>query len=196
MSNQEFEAILSVLARLVLDGRIAVLMLLLIGAAIYDYRTHRIPNRLVVCGAVFGVVYNTVFPPVFHGTVLFPLAGLAVGLVLFLPLYLIRAMGAGDVKLFAMVGAFLGPLATFYAALATLIVGGAASLIFVFARGTAPRLFQNLASLFQVTLLGALAGAPQAPRITVQNSAGKLPYGVPIAIGTIGYLVFHQLGLV
>src|SRR4051812_31541587 len=113
MFHEESKAVLDLLARLLLDGRTASLIVLLMTAAICDMRTHRIPNRLVLCGGLWGLVCTTLWPPVYHGTILYPLAGLAVGLLLFFPLYLMRAMGAGDVKLLAMVGTFLGPLDTF-----------------------------------------------------------------------------------
>jgi len=185
---------LDLLAMLFFDGRTGILMLLLTGAAVCDYRTHRIPNWLVLSGALFGVIYNTALPPSPHGNIFFPLAGIGLGLLLFLPLYLIRAMGAGDVKLLAMVGAFLGPGETFHAALASMVVGGVLSILFVLVRGTALQMLRNLASLFRLGFLGALGGSAPSLRITAGASAGKLPYGVAITIGTIGYLVLHQLG--
>jgi|SoiMethySBSTD1v2_1073268.scaffolds.fasta_scaffold241938_4 prepilin peptidase CpaA len=195
MSYPEFQAMLALLARVVLDARTGGLMLLLVIAAVCDYRTHRIPNRLVLSGAVFGLIYTTVVPPMVHGTVLFPLSGLLVGLLLFLPLYILRAMGAGDVKLLAMIGTFLGPVETLYAALASMIVGGFLSVLWVLARGRMLLMLQNLAAFLQVGLLGALSGSPSGLRIAPEASAGKLPYGIAIAIGTIGYLFLHQLGL-
>jgi prepilin peptidase CpaA len=195
MPYQEVEAMLGLLARLVFDARTGGLMLLLVIAAVCDYRTQRIPNALIACGAIFGVIYTTVVPPVVHGTALFPLSGLLMGLLLFLPLYLLRAMGAGDVKLLAMIGTFLGPLETFYAALASMIVGGVLSILWVLVRGRMLRLLQNLVAFFQFGLLSAVAGSPSGLRITPDASAGKLPYGVAISIGTIGYLNVHQLGL-
>ena len=185
---------LDLLAMLFSNWRTGILMLLLTAAAVCDYRTHRIPNWLVLSGVLFGVIYNTVLPPFPHDNIFFPLAGLGLGLLLFLPLYLIRAMGAGDVKLLAMVGAFLGAGETFLAALASIIVGGVLAILFVLARGTALRMFHNLATLLQLGLLGALARSAPSLQITAGASAGKLPYGVAIAIGTIGYLVLHQLG--
>jgi len=185
---------LDLLAMLFFDWRTGILMLLLAGAAVSDYRTHRIPNWLVLSGALFGVIYNAVLALYPHNNILFPLAGLGLGLLLFLPLYLIRAMGAGDVKLLAMVGAFLGPGDTFYAALTSMVVGGALSILAVLVRGTARRLLYNLGSLFQLGLLSVAGGSKPNLRIGADVSAGKLPYGVAIAIGTIGYLITDQLG--
>jgi prepilin peptidase CpaA len=97
------------------------------------------------------------------------------------------------VKLLAMVGTFLGPLDTFYAALASTIAGGVLSILWVLWHGQALRLLQNLTALLPLEL-GAVGGSSSSLRIEPSASAGKLPYGMAIAIGTISYLVFHQLG--
>jgi prepilin peptidase CpaA len=122
------------------------------------------------------------------------LGGVLVGVGLFLPLYLLRAMGAGDVKLLAMVGAFLGPTDTFRVALATMIIGGVMAIVFVVLKGTVGRLAQNLRSLFQVGLLDVLVGRAPDLQLAPSLSAGRLPYGVAISAGTMGYLVARQLG--
>jgi len=196
MHHPEVQAMFDLLARLVMDGRTGVLLALLAIAAIIDYRTRRIPNWLVLGGAIYGLVYTVVFPPIMHGNALFPLGGFIVGFGLFLPLYLMRALGAGDVKLFAMVGTFLGPLDTFYSALATGITGGALTVLWAVWHGKALRVVQNIAGLIQFGPLSAVAGAPAGLRIASGGALGKLPYGVAIALGTGGYLTFHQLGFV
>ena len=97
---------------------LALLAGLLAAALWHDLRTRRIPNRLVLWGTVGGVVLNSMLPAgaglfqqPFGGLgLLQSLAGAAAGLALLLPMYLLRALGAGDVKLMAMCGAFLGPL--------------------------------------------------------------------------------------
>lgn len=194
MPYTEFEALLELLAMLVFDWRTGMLILLLIIAAISDVRSHRIPNWLVIFGMLFGVIYNTAFPHSPYDNILFPLAGLGLGLLLFLPLYLLRVMGAGDVKLVAMVGAFLGPGDTFYAMLASMIAGGALAIGYVLAKGVATRMLRNLSTLFQLGFLSVIAGTAPNLQIDASQSAGKLPYGVAIAAGTIAYLVLHQLG--
>ena len=100
-----------------------VLVALLLLAAVIDWRTYRIPNWLTVSGMVVGLLYNSIGPSPASGFWL-ALAGLGVGLVMLLPLYVLRVMGAGDVKLMAMVGAFLAVPGVIYAALYSLIAGG------------------------------------------------------------------------
>ena len=196
MADAELNAMWELLASLLLSGRTGVLLLLLATAAVIDFRSHRIPNWLVLTGAVYALIFNTMFPPWLHGTVLFPLAGLGLGLAMFLPLYLLRAMGAGDVKLLAMCGAFLGPNEIWRAALVVLITGGLLGVVFVLANGSALRVYQNLTALFRVGMFTTLGGTAPSLRIPVSVSAGRLPYGVAIAVGTTGYLVLHQLAFI
>ncbi len=194
MAHSEFNALIDLLAMLVLDWRTGILMLLLTVAAIFDYRLQRIPNWLVLTGLAYGLAYNTALPPSPHDNILLPMEGIGIGLALFLPLYLVRAMGAGDAKLLAMVGSFLGAGETFRATLAIMIVGGALAILLVLVKGTALRMFHNLVFFFRVGLLNVASGSAPNLKIAEGASAGKLPYGVAIAIGTIGYLVLHQLG--
>ena len=195
MQLGELNAILDLLTMLFADWRIGALTGLLLLAAISDCHSHRIPNWIVLFGIGFALIDQCVRWLPLEGP-LFTLAGLVVGLLLFLPLYLLRAMGAGDVKLLAMVGAFLGPADTFRVALATLVVGGAMAIAFVLIKGTALRMVQNLSAIFQVGFLDVLGGHAPSLRVSPTESAGKLPYGVAIAVGTIGYLVFQQLGFI
>jgi len=193
MQVGEIQSVFDLLAMLFFNWQIAALTILLVFAAVADCRSHRIPNQIVMFGIAFAVIDQCVRWPVQEGP-LFVLGGVLVGLGLFLPLYLLRAMGAGDVKLLAMVGAFLGPTDTFRVALATMIIGGVMAIVFVVLKGTVGRLAQNLRSLFQVGLLDVLVGRAPDLQLAPSLSAGRLPYGVAISAGTMGYLVARQLG--
>ena len=104
-----------------------------------------------------------------------------------------RVLGAGDVKLMAMVGAFLGLPEILPALLFVFIAGGLAALAFVVLHRSVPRLAANLRAIAQGSLLWALTGhrvGGMAPGMSV----GKLPYGVSISAGSLLYLVARQLG--
>jgi prepilin peptidase CpaA len=203
--QSEWLAVFELLGALILEPRTALLMLLLIAAACVDVKRGRIPNWLVFAGAGFAIVYNGVGFTLFDNSFSLPflrgngwlvaLNGLGIGLVAFLPLYLLRAMGAGDVKLMAMVGAFLGPWNALYAALATLIAGGLLAIGFLLWTGTVRRTLQNISLILRGTLLTAPAGFVNL-HASRGTSTGNLPYGVAIAAGTIGYLLLKQLGFV
>lgn len=192
----EMTAMLELLQMLVLSPRTGVLMALLVIAAVIDMKTGRIPNWLVFGGALYALVYNTMSPlyPRDIG-ILFALGGLAVGLVALLPAYLFRVMGAGDVKLMAMVGAFIGAWATVGAVLATLVAGGVLALALAMWAGRTVRLLRNVAAVSRGTMVTMATGIGGLA-VHAGPSAGKMPYGVAIAVGTIAYLVLSQLGFV
>jgi prepilin peptidase CpaA len=111
-----------------------------------------------------------------------------------LPLYILRATGAGDVKLMAMVGAYLGPWGVASAALLSFIAGGALALAVALGRGALGQLLANLRTMLFGTLLSAMTTGKTtitAPAVSV----GKLPYGVAIAIGTFAHAVMVQRGI-
>ncbi len=91
-------------------------------ACVTDLRTRKIPNVLTFGGAVAALVTHGVTNG-FAG-IGFSAAGWAVGLALFFPLFLLRGMGAGDVKLLAALGAWVGPGAAVWLALWSAIAGG------------------------------------------------------------------------
>ena len=171
-----------------------ILCAFLLCASWIDVRSHRIPNWLVLGGAVLGVMLNTILPEGFGFISILPgaigfwksLAGLAVGLAILFPMYLLRAMGAGDVKLMAMVGAFLGPTAILGVILMTFIVGGVLSLLIVLRNGTMKRMSDNL----QTMLLAGFIKTTLKELPTIEPasvSAGKMPYAIAIASGTFIY---------
>lgn len=160
---------------------IAVLIALVGIATVFDIREHRIPNWLVAGGAVYAVVYHSVLPAG-QGAV-FTLAGLAVGMSALLPLYALGTMGAGDVKLMGMVGAYLGYTATINAILATLVAGGVLALLASAYKRALPQLIDNLYTMIvqrHIRQMGGAGAGSAQPRASV----GKLPYAVAIAAGT------------
>jgi len=147
-----------------------------------DLASFRIPNRVVFGGMAAAFCVHSLHSGV--DGALFSLAGLAVGLGMLLPLYLVRAAGAGDAKLLAMVGAFLGPTDAVAAAIASFAAGMILALI-AMAR---PAVFATVGRNLRLMLWGAcarLAGA-QGPRFDSQaQTAARLPYSVAIAAGTL-----------
>lgn len=106
------------------------LITVLFVATATDVISHRIPNILLMPALAIALILGTTSGGI--AGLLSSIAGLAVGLALLLPLYAAGGMGAGDVKLLGVAGAFLGPEGTLIAGVATFIVGAAFGLIWMF----------------------------------------------------------------
>ncbi len=150
--------------------------LLLLGA-VGDVRSRRIPNRVVLALGVIGLLYSATAPLSLSGA-LRGLGGAATGLGLWLPFYILGWLGAGDVKLFAAAGAWLGPVRTIEASAIAALLGAVLALLWMLRfRG-----FRNAVETLGIaaTLPGVLAERTQA-----LSKAPALPYGVVMAIGAI-----------
>lgn len=192
----ELRALFELLGMLATDPRSGVLLLLLAAAAISDYRTFKIPNLLTGGGILFALVYNTAYRPVLHADWTWAPAGMLLGFCALLPMYALRVMGGGDVKLMSMVGAFLGASATAHALLFCIVTAGIAALAFAMRNGVLVRLLANIHGALRNMMWSTVASG----HITIQpgsmQSVGKLAYGISIAVGTTGYLVARQLNFV
>jgi prepilin peptidase CpaA len=154
-----------------------VFTLLLGWACVTDARTRRIPNALVTTLAVGGIVFSAVASD-WPGALGRSVGGVAVGLAIWLPFWLMRLLGAGDVKLFAGAAAWLGPIGAVEGALAAALVGGALSLIWLL------RDFGLRRTGEVIALLAALPRTPRAMHGAVlTGSRLRLPYGIALAVG-------------
>lgn len=97
------------------------LVVLLVCAVRTDWCERRISNNLVAWGSLAGLLIAVVQGP---QALWLALCGGLVGAALLLPFYILRGMAAGDVKLAAMAGVFMGVPAIFYAVLGTALAGG------------------------------------------------------------------------
>ncbi|MGZ5199226.1 MAG: A24 family peptidase [Telluria sp.] len=164
-----------------LDMSLLVLVTL---AGVHDLLSRRIPNHLllVALAAALPLQAAAGAPGLLDG-----LAGAACGLLLFLPLYLLRGMAAGDVKLLATVGAFAGPAAVFQIGITAWCIGGVMALAMIICRGQVRTVLANLRDLLR-PLLMRLAGLPAVPLALARPSVGSMPYGLAIALATIVYV--------
>jgi prepilin peptidase CpaA len=166
-----------------------ILICLVAQAAITDLAVRKIPNVLILSGLLLALILHLLGGPRWAPVSQW-LAGSLAGFFLFLPLYLLRGMAAGDVKLMAMVGAFTGPLAALQIAAATCLVGGVMALAMLLWSGRWREGWHNLATICRPLLL-RLAGVPLLPvALPPGASVGGMPYGLAIALGTMGFVVW------
>ncbi|WP_395400072.1 prepilin peptidase [Pseudoduganella sp. UC29_106] len=120
------------------------------------------------------------------------LGGLGIGLLLLLPMYMLGVMGAGDVKLLAMAGIFLGPHEAVRAALTTMIAGGILALAAACWQGALRQVLRNIGIMTWNSCLRGLSGA-DARLVAPPAPTGKLPYAIAIAVGTVIDLLLIRL---
>ena len=152
---------------------------LAVAACAFDLRTRRIPNALTFGAAAAGFLFHGLFSGLagFGWSV----AGWAVGLLLFLPLFLLRGMGGGDVKLLAAIGAWIGPGTVIWVALFASIAGGVFALALALTRGYTRQAFTNLWGLLSYW---KVMGMRPNPALTLETApASRLPYALPMAAG-------------
>jgi prepilin peptidase CpaA len=160
--------------------QIASVVLVLL-ACVPDVRTSRIPNTLTLGAALTAVLFHVASAG--WSGLLDSVGGWLLGVALFFPIFALRGMGAGDVKLLAAVGAWLGPANVIWVALITSMAGGILGLVVALAHGYAATAFRNV-----VALVGywRLVGPRPLPEVTLEGTRGpRLAYAVPIAIGTM-----------
>lgn len=166
----------------------------LIVAAVIDGIKLKVPNWITFPMIISGWIYSAAFSPYagWEG-LMYSLVGTVVGLALLLPLYAIGGMGAGDVKLLAGVGAWVWGTVTFYSFAVSAVIGGIIAVLMVlykrvwFKHQTQFWMICNeILTVKDPEKLAAIA-AERKPTMML------LPYGIPIAIGTIVY--FYVMGM-
>jgi prepilin peptidase CpaA len=171
-----------------------LLKIILIGvvllAGAYDVRYRKIPNWLSLSGFILGFGINTFLfgRPGFGAAVL----GFVLAILIYLPLYLVRGMGAGDVKLMAALGAIAGPQDWFGIFIATALVGGLVALIAVVIKRRTGQTLLNLTTILS-ELLQLRRPAKADARLDVRNPhALRMPHAVSIAIGCAAFLFINS----
>jgi prepilin peptidase CpaA len=174
-----------------------VVSVVLVVAAVIDGIQLKVPNWITFPMIVSGWVYSAIaFGMAGDGWYVglgWSLLGTVVGLALLLPAYAIGGMGAGDVKLLAGVGAWVYSTSTIYAFCWTVVIGAIIAVVMVVAarkwKKHSNQFLSIVNEIMTVRNPDTLAGiaAERKPRMML------LPYGIPMAIGTIAY--FGWVGL-
>ena len=191
---KDLTSLLELLGMLLINPRYSILFALLLAASISDCRSYKIPNWLTFGGSAFALIYSFFIPFSPQLGLGWSLGGFALGLSLMLPLYMLGMMGAGDVKLMAMAGAFLGMTHTLYAVLFVFVSGGIAALAYALWHQSLQRLASNIKLALSALLFSTMGGLRPQMTPMGNESIGKLPYAVSITFGTTAFLVANQLG--
>ena len=162
------------------------LAVFVIAAALFDVWRRRIPNWLVLVG--LGCAFFLAAASRDWRIVGECLVGMVVALVVYVGLYALRAVAAGDAKLMSVVGAFVGVRDWLMVFVLTALAGGAVALIVVLVRGRLVQTVRNVGVILSELAHGRLPHA-RNPELDVRSHrALRLPHGFSIALGTLLYL--------
>ncbi len=163
----------------------------LIVAAWIDGRQLRVPNwitfPMVLSGLAYGISTGG------WAGLSSSSWGMCVGLLCLLPLYAVGGMGAGDVKLMAGMGAWLGAAITWHAFVVSVVVGAVMAVVMVAASGRWRHHYGQFLMIWNEWVMIrnprklAEIAAERKPRMAL------LPYGIPICVGSIGYFAYAGL---
>jgi prepilin peptidase CpaA len=156
-------------------------------AAVYDVLFRRIPNWLTAAGVAFGVTVNAILHPFWPG-LLFSVGGLIAAFAIYIVLYSLRAMGAGDVKLMAAIGSMAGWQNWIAIFLITAVLGGVAALLLVALRGRLRKTLWNVGFILSEMKSGRPAYAKNDELDVRSGKSVGLPHGAVIAAGTVTFL--------
>jgi prepilin peptidase CpaA len=161
---------------------------LLIVAAYIDGKQLRVPNWLTYPMVFSGLIYSYLaggWSGLGDGAL-----GMVVGLACLLPLYAVGGMGAGDVKLLAGVGAWMGVATTFYAFCVSAVVGAVMAVLMVLYNRSISKHYSQLLLIWSEWM--TIKNPKELSRIAAERKPTMLllPYGIPICIGSIAYFFY------
>jgi len=171
------------------NWHVKVVSVILIWAAWIDGKELRVPNWITFPMILSGLVYSAVA----GGGFLAGMTGMLMGLACLLPLYAVGGMGAGDVKLMAGMGAWLGWQITLEAFIVSVVVGAIMAVLMVLLKGTWKKHYENFLTILSEWVV--IRNPYELSRIAAERkpTMALLPYGIPICIGSIGYFLYAGL---
>lgn len=156
-------------------------------AVVTDIQSRKIYNWLTFPAMATGLILSAIFGGL--AGVQASLIGFFAGSLVFaIGFFLGGAMGAGDVKLMAAIGIWLGWPSVIAAVLYVTIIGGLLALLSALYHGTLLKLFKNL---YWATL-GLMMPGGRADVTERDSAAPPMPYGVSIGLGTLLALFFPE----
>lgn len=161
---------------------LAILILTCI-ALITDIKSRIVPNWLVGIGFLTGLVYQLFFGSIWQG-----LGAMLLAFAIGFPLFLLRGLGAGDVKLLMAVGLWTNMVFFLNALFWIAVIGGALTVLAILFHRRGKSVYLNLKYFFYHLLIFW-----KPPKQLAMKSV-TLPYCIPIFLGTAYAVAAHLLG--
>ncbi|SFB09473.1 prepilin peptidase CpaA [Acetitomaculum ruminis DSM 5522] len=163
-----------------------LLILLLLLAVFYDFQTLKISNKIIITGLIIGLTGQLYFRGLLAGTLNF-FEGIMIPLIILIPLFVFSMIGAGDIKLLAVVGAFLGYKAVFDCIIISFLLGAVLALVKMLKEGNLLSRLQYLAEYFKEFLITKKIKPYYIPE---EGNKNILHFSLEIFLGVLISLVF------
>lgn len=170
----------------------AVLVPGILLASWIDYSQHRVPNWINLALMLTGFGAQAIY----FGASGFATGalGLLTGFGLLIIPWLMHGMGAGDVKLMAAIGVWLGPLLTFYSFTLGAVFGGVSAVVMIVSTGRLRMACANMNVIFAKCMNSRTMFSEFGSAKSFGTTSQLLPYGVPLSAGTLVILGAKMFG--
>ena len=169
--------------------RLVEIGLLVLLALICDIRTYKIKNQIVFPFVILGIITNAVSDGL--NGIIFSLVGLCTPIIVLILLFMLRMLGAGDVKLFAAIGAIMGAKFALYTIVYSFLAGGVIALfILIFNKNGMKRLLYLLNYIRNCILSFSLLPYGKFDK---NNKGTYFRFAYAIAFGTLMQLILNPL---
>lgn len=166
---------------------VGAVLLTVSAACVTDVRMRRIPNWLTFGSAVLAVLTHAMSSD--GRGVTAGVMGWLAGVALFLPVFALRGMGGGDVKLLGALGAWLGVPNVIWLAAYTSMVGGVLGIVVAVRSRYLGTLVRNVGNLLR---FWSLVGIKPLDSLTLEHGTGpRLAYAIPMLVGTVVTIWLH-----
>ena len=163
-------------------------------AAYIDGTKLKVPNKLtypmIIAGWIWSSISYGMAGDGWYFGLMWSLAGTAVGLATLLPSYSFGQMGAGDVKMMAGIGAWVCCSTTFYAFCVSAIVGAILAIVMILWSKQGKKHMNQFVFILNEIMTVRDPEALATIAAERKSSMRLLPYGIPIAIGTVLYFAW------
>lgn len=165
-----------------------LLIVLLVICVITDLKERKIYNKVLLPFLIAGLMLNVVVGGI--SGLAYALGGTTIGFAILLIPYFLGGMGAGDVKLLAVIGGLKGTMFVLTTALYMALAGGILALFVILFRKGAMHRFKQIAMF-----MGGLRSGMKIPVFLDKEALNATyPYGVAIAIGAVAAVAFPSAG--
>lgn len=164
-----------------------IILPVLIAAVIMDFKSFKISNRLILAGLGLGLLLHLPYTVEGFFSVLWNISFPVISLYLF---YLVGALGAGDVKLFSVIGAFVNFKTLVMSIAMAMVVGAVVSFVRMLRNG---QFFAQLKQGFSQLWIRSMG--QEKPGISVRDPKRIIHFSMPILIGTVGAMGYERFFL-